>query len=207
MKIESIKRDGNSVNIQMEDGSSLKLQLSILKDENISEGLNLSENEVDNLLNKAELIKAKNSALRILSRRSHSEFELRKKLSDKKYSAEVISRVIADMAAIGFINDEKFANDYYESCVRLKGDGINKIVNKLMLKGIKKSLITEIISAKEDESIHLENALKLTERKIQFISNKDLPKEKIRAKIMLYLQNKGFSYDVITKVLKTKKLY
>ncbi|PKP08063.1 MAG: hypothetical protein CVU08_15375 [Bacteroidetes bacterium HGW-Bacteroidetes-3] len=84
---------------------------------------------------------------------------------------------------------------------------MNKIVNKLMLKGIKKSLITEIISAKEDESIHLENALKLTERKIQFISNKDLPKEKIRAKIMLYLQNKGFSYDVITKVLKTKKLY
>ena len=89
-----------------------------------------------------------NKALDILSRREHSEHELKLKLY-KKFEAisdSEIEEVIIRLENNNLLNDFRFAETYARIRKR-KGFGPNKIYHELANKGIKESISDEIISA------------------------------------------------------------
>lgn len=201
MKINKLKKKRDQVEIIFEDGSKLDLKLKIAQDFNLYEGGNLSEELTGEIASRNEYAEAKDTAYRLLGRRAHSVYELKSKLLKRDYSSSVTDKIILELIEKNYLNDKQFALEFLGNRIRNKKDGINKIVNQLKQRGIKSSIIDEIVSNNKDEYLLLENAIILAQRKVDSIKNKISDRYKLRAKLSLYLQNKGYSFDIIQQVI------
>lgn len=83
----------------------------------------------------------------ILSRRDHSEFELRTKLRRKRFSPSQIDDAVAKLKKLNLINDEKFADNYAANILLFKPVGPRWIKHKLKQKGIAPSVISQTIES------------------------------------------------------------
>ncbi len=136
-----------------------------------------------------------NKALDILSRREHSEHELKLKLY-KKFEAisdSEIEEVIIRLENNNLLNDFRFA-ETYALIRKRKGFGPNKIYHELINKGIKESISDEIISAEDSWE---DAALKVFRKKYKDGISEDT-KERLKQKN--FLHNRGFSFKEIESV-------
>lgn len=79
--------------------------------------------------------KALNSALRILSRRDHSVWELRRKLEAKGVPAGAIQRVVAECLRLGYLDDERAACALINR-FKHKGCGIRRVRFEMRQRGL-----------------------------------------------------------------------
>jgi regulatory protein len=144
--------------------------------------------------------KALNSALRILTPRDHSKYELVKKLKQRGFSREDIDAAISSCERFDYINDERTAQDYIRQLKR-KGYGKKRIQLELNKKGLKGTRIQSILNQSVSEKDEKEGAERLVEKNIKrFEREKDALKR--RDKIYRFLHARGFSQGVIAEILK-----
>ena len=134
-----------------------------------------------------------NKALDLLSRREHSQKEIKLKLQKKFKNSEEIYEVIEKLVANNIINDTRFTEHYINSRKR-RGFGSKKISYELLSKGINESIIDEVLRNMDDWN---ELAKKEFNKKY-----KDGPSDdfKIRSKQKNFLLNRGFSFEEIESV-------
>jgi regulatory protein len=141
-------------------------------------------------------------ALQYLARREYSRAELRSKLlphvqSDEDFeqvSAVNLDGLLDDLTARGWLSDERAATQLVHA--KRSRFGTQRIAHELRQKGIAEELIAGVLPAlKESE---LEAAREVWQKK--FGTAPQDAKEK--AKQMRFLQSRGFSMDVIFKVLR-----
>ena len=134
-----------------------------------------------------------NKALDFLSRREHSQKEIKLKLQKKFKNSEEIDEVIEKLEANNIINDTRFTEHYINSRKR-RGFGSKKISYELLSKGINESIIDEALRNTDDWK---ELAKKEFNKKY-----KDGPSDdfKIRSKQKNFLLNRGFSFEEIESV-------
>lgn len=82
----------------------------------------------------------------ILSRRDHSEHELRVKLQRKHFSPAQISDVVEKLKEKHLIDDERFAAAYVESSLRTKPVGPRWLMQKLSMKGLSREVSSRILA-------------------------------------------------------------
>jgi len=162
------------------------------------------EKEIDdNLLKEIvfenELLKAKTLAYRFSSYKPRTSQEVIKKLEENNFNEQIVKETISFLKNYGLIDDERYVRNFAKDKSKLKKWGIYKIKTELIKKGIDKTLIEEQLNEAYNESFETENALKLVYRKLSLIKKKT--PEKIKQSIINYLQYKGFSWEVIRKVL------
>lgn len=152
-----------------------------------------------------QLNNCKERSLYILQKYSKTEKELRDKLrrGKKSYSDEVIDKTIEFLKAHHFIDDIAYTKRYIE----LHKNSYSKkvIKQKLFLKGIKKTLLDEIIES-SDISFDEESIIKklLLKKCPDYFDNPSMDiKEK--QKLLSFLFRKGFSYDKIKDVMKCEE--
>lgn len=87
----------------------------------------------------------KEKALRLLEFRSHSEKELKDKLSRCGASGENIERTLDFCRRYGFVNDAEYAKAKARDLLNLKKLGLRRICGELKNKGISDELISEAI--------------------------------------------------------------
>lgn len=134
-----------------------------------------------------------NAALKILSRRSHSEYELRQKLHQKEYTVDEINQVIERLVPYGYINDIEFAQNLFEKYLRLKKYSFNIIICKLKQHGITDAVIKEVTEHYNYEE-EWQSALKLVRSRFKS------PDATTKEKIYRFLGTRGFSSSTINKV-------
>ena len=134
-----------------------------------------------------------NKALDLLSRREHSQKEIKFKLQKKFKNSEEIYEVIDKLVANNIINDTRFTEHYINARKR-RGFGSKKISYELLSKGISESIIDSALSNMDDWK---ELAKKEFNKKY-----KDGPSDdfKIRSKQKNFLLNRGFSFEEIESV-------
>ena len=134
-----------------------------------------------------------NKALDLLSRREHSQKEIKLKLQKKFKNSEEIYEIIEKLVANNIINDTRFTEHYINSRKR-RGFGSKKISYELLSKGINESIIDSALSNIDDWK---ELAKKEFNKKY-----KDGPSDdfKIRSKQKNFLLNRGFSFEEIESV-------
>ncbi len=108
--------------------------------------------------------KIRNSSLRFLARRQHSERELKQKLRRKGFSPEEIEEEIEELRRLGLLNDREFALQWAASR-RRRLYGSVKIRWELRLKGIDRQLIDEALEKADAVMEEKEAARLLMERK------------------------------------------
>src|SRR5690348_11419305 len=98
----------------------------------------------------------------ILSRRDHSEFELRQKLAKKGFSAAAINEVITWLQTKKLVNDAAFARRYVESLIRSRAVGRRYLSHKLVEKRVNKeaaqAAITELITDEVEKDLAIRAA-------------------------------------------------
>jgi regulatory protein len=148
-----------------------------------------------------ELTRAKNAAYRYLSYRPRSYAEVEKKLRDKGFGDVVVRTVLSDLIRLGYIDDEKFADQWVQSRVRLRGLGRRRIEQELRDKGVDRETVRRALAGVLTVDLESETARKAAERKLSTM--KTLDREAKRRRLAGFLERKGYSFGVIRSILKT----
>ena len=141
---------------------------------------------------------AKSVAVRLLSRREHSAFEIRDKLLKRDFDEQEITQAIVELQQGGWLSDERYTEAYIRMR-QLKGFGPVRIAMELNQRGVEESIVDEYLHV-GDES--WQQTLEQQYRKKY--KNKSIEDYNDKAKRIRFLQYRGFSLDVIYQVVKDK---
>ena len=143
--------------------------------------------------------KALNTALRILTRRDHSKYELSQKLEARGYVQEVINDVISECERFDYINDERTARLLIRR-LQKKGYGRKRIQSELNWKGLGSKNIHAILSKSITDADEYQDAEKIYQKHAKRF-NREKDKLKRKDKIYKFLYGRGFSRLVISEVI------
>ncbi len=139
----------------------------------------------------------KGRALRMLATREHSRSELEKKLKPFEETPGQVAQVLDDLQAKDFISEARVVESVINR--RQAKLGASRIRQELFGKGIDKEAVIEaMVGLKATE---LERARELWQRKFAAKSDGQPPDRAAQAKQMRFLAARGFSGDVIRRVL------
>jgi regulatory protein len=136
-------------------------------------------------------VKVKERALRLLSVRSRSRSELRQRLLRADFEPEEVDAALADLEAVGLIDDEAFARELAESQKR-KGMGRRAGVSALRGKGVDRELAERIADDvnPEDEA---ERAMEVAAKRLPRLQG--LEPTARRRRLLDYLLRRGYEYQ------------
>jgi regulatory protein len=135
-------------------------------------------------------------ALRFIAYKPRTTAELRKRLTDGKHSEEAIEHTLARFIETGLINDEKYARDWVDHRQAFHPRSSRMIDYELRHKGVAKADIDAALASAGDDD---QMAYQLATQKID--RYKDLEMPEFRNKLGGYLARRGFSYEVIARVV------
>lgn len=164
-------------------------------DLNIEKDEELDFDTYKKILANDEYNRAKNFALSKISYSQKSTYEIRKKLAEKKFSNDIIDKVIEFLDSYGFLDDDAYVKSYITDKDEISRWSRNKISYMLKLKHVDERLIEEYIGLVDDER-ELEKAGFFADKKI-----KDDYSFENRQKVFRHLAGKGFDIDIINRVL------
>ncbi len=136
-------------------------------------------------------------ALRLLARREHSRAELGRKLSGYAQSREALDALLVSLEEKKQLSDERFAEERARSLSRKYGAA--RIRHDLKAKGVDAELIGRA-SANCGVEGELERARGILDRKYRVPA----ATRNERAKRMRFLQSRGFSSEIIFKLLSAR---
>lgn len=132
-------------------------------------------------------------ALRLLARREHSRQELGRKLSPHAESPEALQSLLDSLEQKRQLSDERYASERARSLSRKFGAA--RIRQDLKARGIDPELVGRVSAEGE-----LERARSIVERKYR----EPAATREERAKRMRFLQSRGFSSEIIFKLLSAR---
>ena len=150
------------------------------------------------ILSVSDSERARNTAYRFLSYRSRSISEVEKKLKERGFAQEVVSETIERLRELGFLDDASFAISLAKDLAIVKGYGRFQVEKKLKNKGIEGEMLTGAIEKVFSEIDEFEAARRLALKKTKGQLNSIQDK----ARIGRYLYGRGYSWDIITEILK-----
>jgi regulatory protein len=133
-------------------------------------------------------------ALRHLVRREHSRAELARKLAPHAESAAALAALIDELVSRKQLSDERYATERARSLARKYGPA--RIRHDLGAKGIS----ADIVDAIATDAGELERARTILARKYRAPAG--TPEE--RARRARFLQGRGFSTDVILRLIRSR---
>ena len=162
----------------------------------IQEDGELSEEVYQEIREKVVLKRAKLRAMHLLNDMDRTESQLRTKLLNGDYPADIVDEAIAYVKSFGYINDESYIRRFIES--RKNSKSKKEIYALLMKKGVDMEQVREILSEYYSAEDSL-NAIRDLLRKKRY-DPKSATDQEMR-KIYGYLARKGFGYEDIRQVI------
>ncbi|MGH8751163.1 MAG: recombination regulator RecX [Burkholderiales bacterium] len=135
-------------------------------------------------------------ALRMLARREHSRLELQRKLAPHSGEGDDLEALLKDLEQRGWLSERRVVEQVVQT--RRGKYGSYRIAQKLREKGIPDELIFEALPALRKSEY--EDAQMLLKKKFGAppADNRELAKQ------IRFMQGRGFSLEVILKVLRQK---
>jgi len=150
-----------------------------------------------NYNNDEQYQKAFAKSIRFLSFRPRSEKEIKDYLTKKRFSEKIIFPIIERLKELKYLDDLDFAKRWVE--VRQKEKNRSKFAIRLELKqkGIDIDIIEKVIGKAQEDFKTAKDIFEKKKERLSHLSNDEFEK-----KIIPFLQRKGFSWDIIQKLLK-----
>ncbi|KXB45086.1 regulatory protein RecX [Tissierellia bacterium KA00581] len=198
MKVKKIEFDKKRevFKVSFEDENELLVNYETFEKYKISLDTDFTLNEVLEMKYFSDIERAKLKAIKFVLGKFKTKMEVRKKLN-KEFDNDIIDEVLNFLEKNSYVDDRNYAIYFIEDKQKLNGYGKNKIKSLLIQKGISKQIIDEFIF---DEDNEFENALKMGIKKLNLLKNEE-NRFKKKQKIINYLAYRGFSFDIIQKVL------
>ncbi len=136
----------------------------------------------------------------ILSRRDHSEFELRTKMRRKHFTPAQVDAVVIRLKKINLLNDRKFAAMFIANTLLFKPVGPKYLSYKLKQKGIRSSLIEAALAEAfvPGREAELARQAATAWRRTHYPKNTDhIEIKKHQQRLIRILVSRGFSFSAI----------
>ena len=178
--------------VTFEDGSEVKTTLGTVTDLRLFSGRDMKDELYEEFLLSSRRSLARERALEILSRRSMSRYELKKKLIEKGEDEDIAEYCAAWLADNGLINDESYAQALGRHYAA-KGFGPGRLKAELSKRGIDREIWEDTLES-----------MPVNEAKIdKFIAARlkdPTDREQVR-KVSAALFRRGHSWDEIRAAL------
>lgn len=195
-KISKIKKINNKYTIILSDNSSLSFYSDTLIKYNLLKPREISDKELEEIINYNDYIEAYNKALTYISYKQRTKKEIKDKLCN--YSIDEIDKVIKKLDELCLLDEKKYIEAFINDQINLGNKGPFYIKKELKKLNINIDYIDEILNnIKED--VWIEKVKKIVDKKIN--TNKKLSKESLLLKIKNDLILLGYSKNIIDKVL------
>lgn len=199
MKITKIKYDENKKLFQLSiEKEILYISYEIYEKYKIKDDIEIDMELYRNLLIENNYQLAKRKIEKFINYKIRTKFEVKKRLYNETKDDEAIEKIIDYYEKLGILDDEKYAQEYINYLLNIKNQSLKYTKNKLVEKGIDKSIYEKYIDNYDIEKIEYDNAMNILKKKYK---NLDLDNEKNKQKIYRYFASKGFSYNIIKRVL------
>jgi regulatory protein len=195
-KIETQKKNNNRVSIFINDEFSFGIYYKTVMKFDLTVGLELSDELLNEIKIDNEYNKCFNQALNYLSYQERTVKEVRSKLKDKEYLKFTVDKVVRELINLKYLNDFEYAKRYIE--FKIKKMGKWKIKSKLSDKGIDEAILDRLLN-NYSEDIQYESALLIATKKNNQYS--DISYQKRYSRLSGLLNRKGYSYSIINEVL------
>ncbi len=146
-----------------------------------------------------ELRNAQNYALTLLDYRERSQWEIKERMRQKRYTPEIIQQVIDYLKEHNFLNDRRFSEEWINSGIK-KGFARKRICYELGRKGIPEDLIQEAVGKSFSKIDETEIALRLVQKRYKTLKNK-----RDFQRISGFLRRRGHSFSIINRVIEQLK--
>lgn len=187
---------GNKIKIYADGEFLFTVPAVIWYSSSFREGDEVTEEELSGLKARGDSSEAFESAMRMLSLRAHSEYELKSKLR-QKFPEEAVCHAVEKLRGLGLLDDEKFAFIFAEELYRRKGFAPKRIIIELKNRGIDSSLAEKAVNSLDiDREIGI---IKVIEK--YHLNENSTPKEKDR--VIRRLLNMGYSFSDISRHINT----
>lgn len=195
--VEKNKGNKKRYSVYVDDSYSFSVSEEDYYTLNLYEKKEITEEEIKYIKDSVNFREAKNLAIRFLSLKMRCEKEVASKLEKEGFDEKTAARVIDELKSMGYLNDELYVQKYLYDRSKLKPKSKKMLSFELKNKGVTEEIIEKVL---EDWNLDdSEIAEGLVKRKF---GKYDLTDEKIIRKATLFLMHRGFSYEIIKKVLR-----
>jgi regulatory protein len=194
----------SKVILTLSDGSKVRTSENTVISLSLASGVEMTPEILSQLEVMNNYQDCLNKAFDLLSRRPHGTKELRRKLMrSRKFTHSDIDQVMAELENLGYLDDEEFCRLFIEDSFNLKpGDGPAKIRQKLMVKGLDRVLIDQVLSElARDPDDEYEELMTIARKK--WLSYPDgLMLQKKKEKLYRFLAGRGFASYLTGRVVR-----
>jgi regulatory protein len=195
LAIEEQKYHRDRVTLRLEDGSVLGLAREVAEHFGLAAGATLSPALRAELEAADTQHKAISSALQLLGYRPRSEAELRDRLKRKGYDPAVTERVLGRLRELEIVDDAQFAEYWVANRETFRPRGARLLNAELRQKGVAAEVAKAAVVTVDEE----EGAYRAAQKRLRSLRAGDF--RAFRDTLGPYLQRRGFSYGVVSRVL------
>ena len=195
MRIEQLKTTPDRAGryyVHFDNGSVLRLYRQTLEDFSLYSGMELTQEQFEDICRSAEALSAKMRAVRIVSASNISKKELESRLVQKGEKPNDAKEAIGWLEELNLLDDRKTAEQIVHSCIG-KGYGLSRAKQALYEKRIPKELWEEALAQYPDQK---EKISAFLQARITDASDQRQIKRAVDA-----LLRRGHSYRVIREAL------
>lgn len=192
-------RTADRVTLSLSHDEKLILPADLYTRGKIREGSTISKERLIDFKKSEELLRVKQKAVQLLEFRPLTAVILRTKLRERMYSSEAIDKVVDELTEKGFLDDQKYAENWVVSQLKKKPVGRGQLLRGLLGKGVDRKEAERLLGtvySPEDEAGHCEKMLaKLLRMRPGLDAKKILPA----------LARRGFGAQIIKKIYEQYK--
>ena len=195
VKLQKFKK---GVNIYLDGKYAFGLDLENFVKFGLKVGSVVSDERVTEVTKKAEFQKALDRLIMFATLRPRSEKEIKDWMIRKKVNESLKKSLIDRINNLDLLNDRKFARWWVDQRIAFKSKSLRDLDYELRNKGIAKEIISEVLA--ETEIDELGSAKRLIEKNYYKWSR--FSGSIARQKKSVFLARKGFTWDIIKRVIK-----
>lgn len=196
MKIKEFKRNEEKVEIIFEDDSVLEMEEADYLSMCLYDREELSKDEISEIIYKHQIKRAKLDAVKFISYKIKSTYEVIRRLKELGYNDEVIDTVVDALTRDNYLNDRDYAERYARTKIKLKKLSKKQLEIELLQKGISDEIIGNLRELHEINEYGDVERLLLKKYRAE-----NLKDGKLRLKAMKFLYSKGYEVELIQSVI------
>lgn len=193
--VTSIKPQKNNrrVNIYLDGEFGFGIDLENFVTTGLKINRNLTNEEVEKIIKKADFQKTLDYLLKFATLRSRSEKEIRDWFRRRDVHKSLHKELFNRLKKLELIDDRKFAVWWIDQRQSFRPKSKRVLEIELRSKGIDKDIISEVLGEVKIDEVKI--AKEMLEKKSY--KWKNLPADEARQKMSQYLAGKGFGWDTI----------
>ena len=194
----SQQKNKNRVNIYLDHKFSFGLDLENFLKHNLKVEQDLSDVEIEQIKSKGDLAKLTEKIIKFAYTRPRSRWEIEDWFYRKNVNEDLRPKLVKKLEKLDLLNDQKFAAWWIRQRTEFRPRSVRELNAELIKKRVDKNIIKNALkNADLDEVLLAKRILKKRDYKWKRIKDK---KQRFQ-KMAQYLLLKGYSWDVIKKVV------